>query len=367
MRPGAFILLLRPTDGEDFEVLLQYRAKHLSNPQTWGLVGGQLEYDEWWIYDSQRVSEDVRQRVLRRAALREALEEMGAVPEGSKMPYTPIVFEPLCVQVAADGQAMRLPRQERRWPVPAGLSFLENDPQRSKQLRVENSHTYVFVYLIDPLRDGEIFMGDKWQPQEPRGGEVDQSKGTFGYQWRPLSCFESDEDLQPWVQRLGQRHQLQQLALQLQLPRPKPEIGWKDGPIQELQLLALAFESGLQWRQCDQNGCTLKEWAEEKEILKSTVKYFQEEQPMDFKGPVWSGKAARVLRLCAEAVQKKGSGWEEQRDLKKFTLKDWEDWDFGDEAKQKVMKERGLLLRQFLRAMELSPAPDKATTRRWKT
>ena len=22
---------------------------------------------------------------------------------------------------------------------------------------------------IDPLRDGEIFMGDKWQPQEPRG------------------------------------------------------------------------------------------------------------------------------------------------------------------------------------------------------
>eukprot|EP00435_Cladocopium_sp_Y103_P064699 s744_g26.t1 len=147
MRPGAFVLLLRPTDGEDFEVLLQYRAKHLKNPQTWGLVGGQLEHDEWWIYDSPRVSEELRRRVLRRAALREALEEMGAVPEGSKMPYTPIIFEPMCVQVAADGQAMRLPRQERRWPVPAGLSFLENDPHRSKQLRVENSQTYVFVYL----------------------------------------------------------------------------------------------------------------------------------------------------------------------------------------------------------------------------
>ena len=31
--------------------------------------------------------------------------------------------------------------------------------------------------------------------------------------------FEHRQDLQPWVQRLGQRHQLQQLALQLQLPR----------------------------------------------------------------------------------------------------------------------------------------------------
>ena len=31
-------------------------------------------------------------------------------------------------------------------------------------------------------------------------------------------------------------------------------------------------------------------------------------------------------RLCAEAVQKKGSAWEEQRDLKKFTLKDGAGW-----------------------------------------
>eukprot|EP00435_Cladocopium_sp_Y103_P066345 s744_g28.t1 len=235
------------------------------------------------------------------------------------------------------------------------------------------------MHRIDPLRDGEIFMGDKWQPKEPSGGEVDQSKGIFGYEWRSLSCFETDpasSDLQPWVHRLGQRHQLQQLALQLQLPRPTPEIGWKDGPLQELQLLALAFEDGRQWRQCDQNGRTLKEWAEaeEKEILKNIVKYFQEELPMDFKGPVWSGRAARVLRLCAEAVQKKGwSQWEEHRDLKKFTLKDWEDWDFnGDEAKQNAMKERGLRLRELLTAMEASsetpPAPDKAPAkRRWKT
>ena len=33
-------------------------------------------------------------------------------------------------------------------------------------------------------------------------------------------------------------------------------------------------------------------------------------------------------RLCAEAVQKKGSAWEEQRDLKKFTLKDGADGAF---------------------------------------
>ena len=26
-----------------------------------------------------------------------------------------------------------------------------------------------YIIRIDPLRDGEIFMGDKWQPQEPRG------------------------------------------------------------------------------------------------------------------------------------------------------------------------------------------------------
>ncbi|CAL1143949.1 unnamed protein product [Cladocopium goreaui] len=165
--------------------LVEFPFSHLhgrrpaKNPQTWGLVGGQLEHDEWWIYDSQRVSEDLRQRVLRRAALREALEEMGGVPEGSKMPYTPIIFEPLCVQVAADGQAMRLPRQERRWPVPAGLSFLENDPHRSKQLRVENSHTYVFVYLfndshraimaIGQLRRVASLMPRKTEPKPRRG------------------------------------------------------------------------------------------------------------------------------------------------------------------------------------------------------
>ena len=37
---------------------------------------------QWWIYDSQRVSEDVRQRVLRRAALRRFLVN-GVGPPGT--------------------------------------------------------------------------------------------------------------------------------------------------------------------------------------------------------------------------------------------------------------------------------------------
>eukprot|EP00434_Breviolum_minutum_P006698 symbB.v1.2.005913.t1/scaffold347.1/size224350/8 len=165
MRPGAFLMLLRPAeDGQDFEVLLQQRAQHLratwlarsrrrwsrlptsliEDPRTWGLVGGQLDWEEWCIYHSDRVGDKLRSRVLRRAALREALEEMSGALTA---PHTPILFEPMCVQIAADGKAMHLRHDVQQSPVPNGLSFLEMDETRSRQLRLDDTHTYVFVYL----------------------------------------------------------------------------------------------------------------------------------------------------------------------------------------------------------------------------
>jgi len=344
-------MLLRPAeDGQDFEVLLQHRAQHLRDPGTWGLVGGQLDWEEWCIYHSDRVGDKLRSRVLRRAALREALEEMSGALTA---PHTPILFEPMCVQIAADGKAMHLRHDVQQSPVPNGLSFLEMDETRSRQLRLDDTHTYVFVYLIDALRDGEIFMGDGWRPKEPHGhGEVDQSKGIFGYEWRPVSCLQSHEDLQPWLRRLGgtvaTATSLRRLAKELVIPRPQPEICWGDGLRPLLQLLAVAFESGLVWQQCDQTGCTLQKWAEGNEVVTNTVKYFKDEAPTEFGGrrTVWSGKVPRTLRLCADAVQ---GEWETHKDEQKFTLKDWEDWHFkGETAKQKWMKERGQVLRKLL-------------------
>ncbi|CAJ1399630.1 unnamed protein product [Effrenium voratum] len=144
MKPGAFLLILRPTEG-GFEALLQCRAEHMRDAGTWGLIGGELDPMERWLYTSAGVADDLRCRVLRRAALREALEEMGGA---SEMPQTQILFEPMCVQVSSDGQAVRLPRSSGAWPVPAGLAFFELDAQRSRCLRVGYMDTFVFVYVM---------------------------------------------------------------------------------------------------------------------------------------------------------------------------------------------------------------------------
>eukprot|EP00913_Durusdinium_trenchii_P014783 g13866.t1 len=145
MKPGAFLLLLRPA-GDDFEVLLQHRAAHLTdawcNPGTWGLVGGMLSPEERWIYRSNGLPEWLWKRVLRRAALREALEEMGG--SESDLAKAKIIFEPLCVQVTQDGQVVRLGRKVVEAVVPAGLTFMEVDEQRSRPLRIGSSHTFVF-------------------------------------------------------------------------------------------------------------------------------------------------------------------------------------------------------------------------------
>lgn len=53
------------------------------------------------------------------------------------------------------------------------------------------------------------------------------------------------------MQELGARKSCQQPVSET--VRPQPEICWADGLRPLLQLLAVAFESGLVWQQCDQS------------------------------------------------------------------------------------------------------------------
>ncbi|CAJ1331646.1 unnamed protein product [Effrenium voratum] len=291
---------------------------------------------ERWLYTSAGVADDLRCRVLRRAALREALEEMGGA---SEMPQTQILFEPMCVQVSSDGQAVRLPRSSGAWPVPAGLAFFELDAQRSRCLRVGYMDTFVFVYVIDPLRDGEAFLR-QWQPQEPPAGyEVDRSKGVFGYEWRRPQEIASCEEAQPWVRRLLRRHAEDVLRWAAELGadgrwvRPRPLRSWRGKATELLELLATALESGAGMQQPDEDGVTLQGCEEARLSRRSRHGSL-----------VLSPFAARG---CARR-------WPEVfvSDEKGQQLQDWEQWHFqGNASRQAWMQERGKALRQLIAAL----------------
>ncbi|CAJ1419466.1 unnamed protein product [Effrenium voratum] len=321
---------------------------------TWGLIGGELDPMERWLYTSAGVADDLRCRVLRRAALREALEEMGGA---SEMPQTQILFEPMCVQVSSDGQAVRLPRSSGAWPVPAGLAFFELDAQRSRCLRVGYMDTFVFVYVIDPLRDGEAFLR-QWQPQEPPAGyEVDRSKGVFGYEWRRPQEIASCEEAQPWVRRLLRRHAEDVLRWAAELgadgrwARPRPLRSWRGKATELLELLATALESGAGMQQPDEDGVTLQGCEEGEDVAMAAaataLRHFQAEAASAFPRDRWAGDAGPVLRGCARR-------WPEVFvcEEKGHQLQDWEQWHFqGNASRQAWMQERGKALRQLIAAL----------------
>ncbi|CAK9093966.1 unnamed protein product [Durusdinium trenchii] len=344
---------LYPTGGFEAECFERSRRweQPSRNPGTWGLVGGMLSPEERWIYRSNGLPEWLWKRVLRRAALREALEEMGG--SESDLAKAKIIFEPLCVQVTQDGQVVRLGRKVVEAVVPAGLTFMEVDEQRSRPLRIGSSHTFVFVYVIDGLRDGVGFLDDQWRPREPpQWGEVDESQGVFGYEWRPLSYIDEASaacHLHPVV-RLLQAADVRAAADALaEGSRVVPSIAWRDGSVQMLQMMATAAETKSWLGQRDGSGCSLSS-CEGMEKAVEALQYFKEEQgPLEYHdGELWGGRVGPMLRLCAAAVERNGSVWADWTDASKHSLQDWENWDFDGSGQQSWMKARGQVLRNLL-------------------
>ena len=134
-------------------------------------------------------------------------------------------------------------------------------------MRVGRSETYVFLYVILPLRDGKEFTaGGSWLPKEWEGCyEVDTTsgKGVHGYRWQNLSQIQvtqTDDELVPWLRSFlcERRSALLSAARELQgLAETGPAAccTWKTSSARcFFLLLAAAAESGAWMQQRDQQG-----------------------------------------------------------------------------------------------------------------
>ncbi|CAE7617162.1 unnamed protein product [Symbiodinium natans] len=381
MPPGAFVALLRavgspkdPGEPEDLEVLLQCRAQHLKYPGTWGLPGGQLGWEEAHAYYDHAVEPSLRERIVRRAALRELLEEAaaGSVSTGSK---TTIYFEPLRVEVSGE-QAVKLSRKDWHCHMPAGLSFFEVDAARSRRMKVAHYDTFIFVYVICNLRDGDEFAaGGSWRPREGSGGyEVDTSRGFEGYRWKRLGQLDAatgaDEELCPWLLRFfhDNLQEFTAAARELQAApewtRPEPTCTWKTPtPRRLFQLLAVAVESKAWIQQRDRQHFTLADWqAREKggpdelwtaqlsELVRRLFTHLQAAPPTERRGRYWGARSPlKLMLLCADAAE--SEDFQRYRDDSNFGLLDWQSWaSTQGEAMKEWMKERSDLLLQLCAA-----------------
>lgn len=175
------------------EVLLQARASVVSQGDTFGLPGGSLDGIEKDVSNDESVANDVRWLVRRRAALREACEEMG---EGSHHD----VGEVSCALPEIEiGNGEVIPREDRMTLLPGRLiDEFVSDPSLS--IVFQDFKTYFFLYHIEA---DEEFFHSEWQPRaiDEFRWEVDENVGTFGYEWHPLGSMR-DMNLCSWVKNL---------------------------------------------------------------------------------------------------------------------------------------------------------------------
>ena len=310
MKAGAFVTLLRAVDGSedpgDLEVLLQCRARHLQYNGKWGLPGGQMDWDEVSVHYDSEMDPLICEGILRRAAVRELLEEAGG--GDCSDPTMTIYFEPLRLKLS-NGEVVRFRSEVWSCHMPAGLAFFEVDAERSRKMKVGRFETYVFLYVICPLRDGKEFAaGGSWLPKEWEGCyevETNSGKGVHGYRWQRLSQVQvataADENLVDWLQSFicDRRSELLSAARDLQgLPQTMPAAccTWKT-PCARcfFLLLAAAAESGAWIQQRDQQGCLLTEqdgqeelWISERsELVQRLFAHLQAPAPAEFRGKCW--------------------------------------------------------------------------------
>jgi len=180
------------------EILMQARSSSVIEGSVYGLPGDTMTAIESTASKDESLSDDVRWRIRRRAALREACKELGHCPN-HEYSLAEAVFPEidlgkhgkLCREVCYTCLPTRL-REEFVNDVGRCVCFQSVDAYPSASSRC------YFLYHLD---GDSIFFNSHWKPRtvpEVRW-KVDESIGEFGYLWQPLNRVLS-LPLCSWVQ-----------------------------------------------------------------------------------------------------------------------------------------------------------------------
>eukprot|EP00397_Hematodinium_sp_SG-2012_P060861 GEMP01079812.1.p1 GENE.GEMP01079812.1~~GEMP01079812.1.p1 ORF type:complete len:284 (+),score=65.46 GEMP01079812.1:192-1043(+) len=174
------------------EVLMQARSSDVSHGDVYGLPGGSLDGVEKQISNNGALCDELRWRIRRRAALREACKFLGNGPN-----HEFSLGECIFPHIDA-GNGQELPHEIAYSCIPARLrEDFVNDVGTSVCFAGEN-HQYYFLYHLD---GDSVFFRSVWQPRASPEfrWKVDETQGTFGYLWQPLERALS-LPLCPWIQ-----------------------------------------------------------------------------------------------------------------------------------------------------------------------
>lgn len=157
------------------EVLVQARSDSVEQGNVFGLPGGSAPD----IVDDELADDDVRWRIRRRTALREACKELGHGPN-HEFSLSECIFPEIIVgekRIAAHEVCYAtLPTRLREdFVLDVGTSVCFSQPD----------NRYFFMYHLD---GDSTFFTTYWKPRatpEVRW-KVDESVGEFGYLWQPL-------------------------------------------------------------------------------------------------------------------------------------------------------------------------------------
>lgn len=200
----TYLILLRGWP-PNVEVLMQGQSASVPQGRVYGLPGGNLEGLDKQASDNESLPEELRWRIRRRAALREACKELG---HGPNHEYS--LWECVFPEIECDGK--KLPREACYSSIPTRLreDFVHDVGTSVCFAQIAScpqSDNYYFLYHLD---GDSVFFTTYWKPRatpEVRW-KIDESVGDFGYIWQPLDRVLA-LPLCSWVQAFFLNYDLQ--------------------------------------------------------------------------------------------------------------------------------------------------------------